>query len=173
MSKPTQLDLTLPEKWSPPAGSSTGGDERFMKPQAHPCGMVEPFYVASMYHEYPGYTTLTLHACDGGEALTIGDCGIFVYKSLADLANGVCPLRSLAPCEKTPLLNWPLDGWQVVARWCDQTGGMTMVDQFVFKNGCHLSLTSECVIMWHNSDQYFNDDDDGSAFGYVDIAEGM
>ena len=168
MSKPTQLDLTLPESFAPTAGSTTEGNETWSKPYASPQGMNFPFYITSMTYEYPGYTTLVLHASDGGECVTIGDLGMQVWKSLVGLALGESPLRIFAPCD-----NWPLDGWQVTCRWCDQTGGMTMVDVFVFKNGLCASLTSECVVMWKSVDDYLSDGDEGSSIGYVDIAEGF
>ncbi len=168
MSKPTQIDLVLPEPFTPSDDVRTNGSEQWTKPNVHPCGLDLPYFVREMTYEYPGYTLLELHEEDGHEAVTIGDCGMQVWKSLADHSLGKSPLRIFAPCP-----NWPLDGWKVIARWCDQTGGYTMVDQFMFANGYHLSLTSECMVMWKSVTDYLDENDEGDSVGYVDIAEGF
>jgi hypothetical protein len=168
MNEPTQIDLTLPEPFTPPADTLTNGSEKWDKPAAHPCGMNLPYFVREMTYEYPGYTILELHNEDGGEIVTIGDLGLQVWKSFADHAKGLGPLR-VAP----PSPDWPLAGWKVVARWCDQTGGMTMVDQFVFENGYHLSFTSECAVIYKDSTHYVEDDCGGDFVCFVDIAEGF
>ena len=64
----------------------------------------------------------------------------------------------------------PANGWQVVEARCDQTGGMTMVDVIVFRNGLALTVTDECAELHANVarwDDIHESDDDAGQVAFI------
>jgi len=117
-------------------------------------GHNRPMFAQRVSYEHPGYTEIqTTERANYELILRIDDQGIGLYSPDGETCIEVKGSDSL-----------PLNGgWKVCYARCDQTGGMCMVDVYVFENGYCLTVNEECAVL-HSSLMDWDYRDEGFPF---------
>ena len=137
------------EMIDPPCGN---GNMTFDYEPATPHGFSDrPYFARSFHYQYRCYTSILQR---DGEYITVGDCGLQAY---TDTTQTLMFDSQAGGAER----DFPVDGFKVVKVWCDQTGGMCMLDYYLFENGWVATINDECAILWRSLDDAQGDAGDG------------